>query len=219
MNALLLVAATLSIQAAPVQKPIELPFAKEVAAFKAIDQKTSPAKGQILFIGSSTFTIWQDAQAFFPSHKILNRAFGGSRLLDQMNFVNDVVFPYEPKQIVIYCGENDLGGEPNLPAYKVLERFEKLYGLLRARLPKTPIAYVSMKPSPSRFHLASKFIAANRWIREFCEKQPSTEFIDTWSAMLDASGRPRQELFTKDDLHMNAYGYRLWAPIIEPHLK
>src|SRR5471030_48169 len=93
-----------AIQTAP---PKELPFAKDVAAFKERDKENPPEKGQILFIGSSSFTRWTDVGKYFPGHKILNRAFGGSSLSDVINFANDIVPPYEPKQVVIYCGEND----------------------------------------------------------------------------------------------------------------
>ena len=36
--------------------------------------------------------------------------------------------------------------------------------------------------------------------------------------MLDAQGKPRDELFRVDGLHMNAQGYALWTSIIKPIL-
>ena len=53
-----------------------LPFWKEVQVLKQKDSLSFPAPGQVLFIGSSSFTMWKDAQVYFPFHKILNRAFG-----------------------------------------------------------------------------------------------------------------------------------------------
>jgi lysophospholipase L1-like esterase len=196
-----------------------LPFASDIAAFKAHDQESPPARDQDLFIGSSSFTRWTDVQDYFPSHQILNRAFGGSTLLDEIRYVGDVVFPYEPKQVVIYCGENDFAADPKLAPRVVYGRFVRLFGLIRHQLPTTPIAYVSMKPSPSRWGLAAKFIAANTEIREFLAGRPNTAYIDVWPVMLNDQGQPKPEIYVADKLHMNATGYKLWAPLIEPVLK
>jgi len=194
-------------------KPV--PYARDIAAFKAEDRKNPPAKGQILFIGSSSFTRWTDVQTYFPDFQILNRAFGGSTLPDVIRYVDDVVFPYQPKQVVIYCGENDFASDPKLEAPEVFNRFRTLFRLIRNRLPNVPIAYVSMKPSPSRWNMAMKFIAANRRIADYLARQKSGEFIDVWPAMLDENGRPKADIFVQDRLHMNASGYKIWQPIIE----
>ena len=34
--------------------------------------------------------------------------FGGSTLVDVIRYSYHVILPYHPKQVVIYCGENDL---------------------------------------------------------------------------------------------------------------
>ena len=82
-----------------------------------------------------------------------------------------------------------------------------------------PVVFVSIKPSPSREHLFSKMKEANRLIREYLATQRKTKFIDVFSLMLDAEGKPRKELFGPDMLHMNATGYAIWQKEIEPVLK
>jgi lysophospholipase L1-like esterase len=197
---------------------VSAPFAQDIKAFKARDDANPPAKGQILFIGSSSFTKWGDVSSYFPNYQILNRAFGGSSLPDVIRYADDVIFPYEPKQIVIYCGENDFAGDPKLEPSQVVDRFKALFRLIRRKLPNIPIAYISMKPSPSRWLLRDKFIVANKSIAEFCARQRSVRFIDVWNAMLDDHGQPKAEIFSSDRLHMNPSGYRIWQPIIEPYL-
>src|SRR5258706_12550116 len=86
----------------------EIPFAKEVAAFQKLDSAQAPPANPILFIGSSSFTFWSNLKESFPGYAILNRAFGGSTLEDQLFYFKEIVPKYHPKQIVIYCGENDL---------------------------------------------------------------------------------------------------------------
>lgn len=191
------------------------PFEPEIIAFHNADRKNPPAKGQILFIGSSSFTKWTDVGDYFPDRKILNRAFGGSAVPDVIHYLDDVVFPYDPKQIVIYCGENDFAYDAKLEPADVFNRIHTLFRLIRNRLPEVPIAYVSLKPSPSRWKFKDKFIATNRRIEGFLRHQKSAVFIDVWNAMLDENGRPKEEIFQNDKLHMNAAGYHIWQPIFD----
>jgi lysophospholipase L1-like esterase len=211
LNACLIV----SCAQAPVQKP---PFFDEIQAFHKQDSAHFPARGQILFVGSSTFRIWTDAAQYFPGYPILNRAFGGSTLPDQIRYADEVITPYRPRQIVIYCGDNDLASSDTISAQTVAGRFATWFVKIRNRLPNVPIAFVSIKPSPSRVMLMPKMEKANELIRTYLSKQQHTAFIDVYHAMLGADGKPRKELFKEDQLHMNAKGYEIWRPILQPYL-
>src|SRR3954467_1256176 len=57
-------------------------FKKDILKFKQQDSISFPPKNAILFVGSSSFTKWQDVQSYFPGYTIINRGFGGSTLLD-----------------------------------------------------------------------------------------------------------------------------------------
>ncbi|MDE3143926.1 MAG: G-D-S-L family lipolytic protein, partial [Bacteroidota bacterium] len=126
------------------------PFKDEIDAFKKLDSAAFPAKGQILFEGSSSFRKWTDVQQYFPSHKIINRGFGGSTLPDVIRYADEIIFPYQPKQIVIYCGENDIAYSDTITAQIVLKRYQQLFFLIRSKLKNVEIDFVSIKPSPSR---------------------------------------------------------------------
>lgn len=195
------------------------PYAKEIADFKKQDSLSFPESGQILFVGSSSFTLWKDVQQYFPQHSIINRGFGGSTLLDVTRYEADIIFPYKPKQIVIYCGENDIANDSTVTGAVVFERFKKLYDDIRLNLGKVPIVYVSMKPSPSRWHLREKQSDGNERIRKFLRKKKRhAVFVDVWPGMLGADGKPREELYIADKLHMNAGGYAIWQKLLEPLL-
>ncbi|MFT3703291.1 MAG: GDSL-type esterase/lipase family protein [Agriterribacter sp.] len=197
----------------------QAPFYEDIQHFKKKDSAHFPAKGAVLFIGSSSFTKWTDVQDYFPTHTIINRGFGGSTLPDVIHYVNDIVFPYDPKQVVIYCGENDLASSDTVSAETVVSRFVTLFTMIRQRYKKTSIVYVSMKPSPSRERLFLKMQAANAAIKTFLGTQKRTVFVNVYPLMLDASGQPRKELFVEDMLHMNKSGYEIWQKALEPVLK
>lgn len=203
-------------QTACAQQP---PFWNDIQQFKKQDSASFPKTRQILFVGSSSFTKWTDVQDYFPGYPILNRGFGGSTLLDVIRYADDIILPYEPKQIVIYCGENDFAADKDLMPAQVAERFYQLFNIIRGKYKKTPIAYVSMKPSPSRTHLMAKYNVANVMIREFLKKKKHTAFINIYHAMLNSDGTPMKDIFVGDNLHMNAKGYAIWQKIIRPYLK
>ncbi|MCO5238556.1 MAG: GDSL-type esterase/lipase family protein [Chitinophagaceae bacterium] len=194
-------------------------FYNDIQQFRKLDRVRVPPERAVLFIGSSSFTMWKDVQEYFPAHTIINRGFGGSTLPDLIRYADDIVFAYDPKQVVIYCGENDLAASDTVSAVTVTRRFITLFTLIRQRYPKIPVLYISMKPSPSREHLMHKMDAGNRAIAEFLRKQKKAVFVDVYHLMLDEKGKPEKELFIKDMLHMNSNGYAIWQKAIAPYLK
>jgi len=195
-----------------------LPFADDIQKFRKADSIQMPQQDAILFVGSSSFTKWTDVQRYFPSYTIINRGFGGSRLLDVIMYADDVIFPYHPKQIVIYCGENDLAYVDTVSAITVANRFAVLFDMIRSVWDSIPIAFISVKPSPSREKLMPKMIETNKLIKNFLATKQQTAFIDVYSKMLTADGKLRPELYIEDKLHMNAEGYAIWQKAIEPYL-
>lgn len=194
------------------------PFWKYIVEFKQEDSVTPPPEHPIVFTGSSSFTKWEAVSDSFPGYTIINRAFGGSTLLDCIRYAYDVILPYQPKQVVIYCGENDLAASDKVSAEEVALRFKTLYGIIRQNLPNTVIDFVSIKPSPSRERLQPKMIAANHAIKAFMKKQKKADYIDIYQAMLDKDGKMRDELYVEDRLHMQPAGYAIWKKFILPYL-
>lgn len=194
------------------------PFAKEIAAFEKQDAISFPSKDGILFIGSSSFTKWKDVKDYFPGYPIINRGFGGSSLLDVIRYEKEIIFPYLPKQIVIYCGENDVASSDTITAKIVFQRFKKLFTDIRAAIPGVPIVFVSLKPSPSRWQMKDRMKAANKYIKKYLAKRKKTDFVNVWDAMLDGDGNPMKDIFLSDNLHMNAKGYAIWQKLIAPYL-
>ena len=66
---------------------------KDIAAYEAADRVSPPAKGDIVFVGSSSILRWNTA-ASFPDLKIINRGFGGSELADVVRYAERIVIPY-----------------------------------------------------------------------------------------------------------------------------
>lgn len=119
----------------------------------------------------------------------------------------------------MYCGENDFASSETVTVDMVIDRFKSLFMLIRAKYPKVPIAFVSMKPSPSRKHLMKKYEVANEIISLWLKEKKKTKYIDVFHSMLDKDGQPMADIFLADNLHMNAKGYAIWKKLIKPALK
>lgn len=193
------------------------PFWNEIQAYKQQDKLNPPSADAILFVGSSSIRLWKNLDQSFPERTVMNRGFGGSTLVDLQRYLSDIVLPYQPKQVVIYSGENDIA-TGKVGAQEVLERFSQVFEGIRKELPHTHITFISMKPSPSRSRYLAITAEANRLIEKFLQEKARTSYVDVYTPMLDKQGKPREALFVKDMLHMNEQGYQLWTQALEPFL-
>ena len=187
-----------------------------IRRFEEQDRQKFPPKGGILFVGSSSIVGWKLDECF-PGLPAINRGFGGSQIVDSIQFAERIVFPYEPKVIVFYAGDNDVaaGKEPR----RVLADYKQFVKKVHKALPKTRIVYVAIKPSIRRWNLVDKMREANRLIGEAAKADRRLVFLDVDRPMIGKDGKPRGELFKPDGLHLNAAGYRLWSDLVRPHLK
>ena len=200
-------AASVLSTAAPAQMQ-GAPFAGEIAAFEAADARAMPAKGGILFLGSSSIRLWTDLARDFPGLPVINRGFGGSKIADSVRYADRIVIPYAPRTIVFYAGDNDIadGRSPE----QVLADFEALVAKIRARLPETRILFIAIKPSIARWRLIDRIRDANRLVKDYAAADPRLGFVDIFPAMLGPDGKPRPELLGEDGLHMTRAGYAVW---------
>ena len=67
--------------------------------------------------------MWSNIQEYFPNKIIINTGFGGSHMSDLLFYLDDIVIKYQPDQIFIYEGDNDVAsGEKTGRDY---ERYKK----------------------------------------------------------------------------------------------
>ncbi|MCC8446634.1 SGNH/GDSL hydrolase family protein [Xanthomonas translucens] len=190
---------------------------QDMQRFAQADTAYPPKRGGVLFVGSSSIRLWTSLANDFPGVDTLNRGFGGSEIRDSTWYADRIVVPYRPRLTVFYAGDNDLnsGRSPQ----QLREDFLAFVARVRRDLPKTRIAYLSIKPSPARAALLPRVADANALIRKAAAGLKQVDFIDVYTPMLDADGRPRGELFGPDHLHMNAAGYALWRDTVRPYVK
>ena len=191
-------------------------FEPEIRAFEAADRARQPKGDGIVFVGSSSIKNWTDLAADFPGLPVLNRGFGGSILADAVYYMDRIVIPYRPRLVVLYAGDNDMveGRTPE----QVEGDYRAFAARLRFALPGTRLAYISIKPSPSRRRYLDRVRETNRRIQAEIARDSLQTYVDIFTPMLDSAGQPRPELFLPDSLHMTRAGYLLWRRLVSPVL-
>jgi lysophospholipase L1-like esterase len=194
------------------------PFRNEIDAFRRQDSIAMPPTGAVLFTGSSSIKLWKNLAEQFPKHTVINRGFGASTLPDVEYYLKDIVFPYKPSRIVLYCGENDFAASDTIKPETVFRRFVSVFLAIRKQYPRVPFVYISIKPSPARRHLIPSIKQANALIRDYLRRQPHAHYADVYNSMLDKHGRLMPALYVKDSLHLSDEGYRIWQQVLKRHL-
>jgi lysophospholipase L1-like esterase len=189
----------------------------EINAFELLDKENKPPDGSILFIGSSSIRYWKTLEEDMAPLQVLNRGFGGSRISDVIHYTDRIVFPYKPKTIVFYAGENDLSGlfyTTKKTPEEVRDNFQIFCDSVHVQLPEVPIYFISIKPPKRRKNLWPEMQRANGLIEDLCKSSELLHYIDIVPPMLDEEGNPRKDLFRWDGIHMNDLGYEIWTSII-----
>ena len=189
-------------------------FESEIRAFERADAADPPQPGQVLFLGSSSIRRWSSLERDMAPFRVLNRGFGGSQLEHVIHFFDRIVAPYKPRAIVLYEGDNDLAGDTGKDSDDVFEDFELFVTRVREALPETRVHFLSIKPSPTRWHRWSEMSAANQKIADWSKATKRLDYIDVASVLLGSDGRPRADFFLTDGIHLNPDGYRAWATIV-----
>jgi lysophospholipase L1-like esterase len=189
---------------------------KEVATIEKRQAEQSPEKGGIVFGGSSTVRLWDLAKSF-PDWKATNSGFGGSEIRDVTHFADRLVFKHDPRAIVLYAGDNDVnsGRTPEL----VLADFRAFVEMARKKVPKARTYFIAIKPSPARWAKFETQSRANALVNEFCARDDRLAYIDVVPLLFGKDGRPREELYVKDQLHLSPAGYEVLSEAVRKAVK
>ncbi len=190
---------------------------KEISAFEQSDRTKPPPQKALVFTGSSTIQRWKTMAEDLPNHKVINRGFGGSQIVDATHFADRIIIPYQPKMVLLRSGGNDIFA--GKPPEQVFQDFKDFVAKIHSKLPKTEIVYIALSPSVARWNNADKEKSLNLMVLEFTKKNKRVKYLDDADVSLGKDGKPRPELFVEDKLHFNAEGNKLFAARVRKFLK
>ncbi len=218
----ILIAFLFILSCAPLSRYRELPEVKawesEIEKFEQLDVTKSYPSDAILFAGSSSIRMWSTIGKDMLPYNVIQRGYGGAKLSDFAVYADRIIYPHPCQAIVIFIANDIAGNDDDKSPLEVSQLFRKTLYIIRRKFADTPVFWISITPTPSRWHVWPEIREANELIKEICESHRSTYYIDTEKYFTNANGLPRSELFLEDKLHLNEQGYRIWSGIIKNDL-
>ena len=168
---------------------------------------------KMIFYGSSSIRLWDSLYEDFKPYAPVNLGFGGSTLAACVWFFDRLLSTYNPESIIVYAGDNDLGDGRH--PEEVFIFFQQLVTHTRRHFGNIPLAFISIKPSITRWNIVDSIRYTNKIIQNEIQQQGNNlHFINIYNKMTDNAGYPKREYLDPDGLHINEKGYALWKDII-----
>ncbi|REG84261.1 cyclic nucleotide-binding domain-containing protein [Marinomonas pollencensis] len=163
----------------------------------------------VAFYGSSTMRLWHDFDEHFHPKEAINLGFGGATLEACVYYFERIILPHNPRSLVIYAGDNDIGN--HCDCNKVTELYIELLQKIDRYLPGIPVMLLSIKCSPARRAMRSTIEKANAQLERLAKTRPNTRYLDLFANLLDSQGDIKDTLFEGDKLHLNSKAYDIWT--------
>jgi len=181
---------------------------------------------RVVFMGDSTTDGWQQARygGFFPGKPYVDRGISGQTTPQMLLRFRPDVIDLEPKAVVILAGTNDIAGntgpmtneeiQGNLASMSELAHAHNIRVVLASVTPVSAYHVASAAAVPqTTARPMTRIRALNEWIKTYAAAHGDV-YLDYFSGMTDRSGLLQEDL-SEDDLHPNAKGYAIMAPLAE----
>jgi len=186
-----------------------------------------PGDSRVVFMGDSITDAWPQPRfgAFFPGKPYIGRGISGQTTPQMLIRFRPDVVALKPKAVVILAGTNDIAGntgpmtdeqiEGNLASMAELATANGIRVIFSSILPVSEyhVRPGDTAPPQTTRRPMARITAINAWMRDYAAAHGHV-YLDYVPATTDAKGLLRAEL-SEDDLHPNAAGYAVMAPLAE----
>ena len=202
----------------PQEPVLDQGIAKWEKAIRKLEEKNKvedPVPGGIVYYGSSSIRRWDTVSQDMAPWPAIQRGYGGAKLPDILYYSPRILCPHlgelNPKRckaIVLFVGNDIAGKDTDGSPQEVADRFARLLSWIRRQDPTMPVFWIEVTPTNSRWNSWPQVEEATRLIGNIIDNDVNAHLISTAGSFLGLDGKPRSELFVKDQLHLNADGYR-----------
>jgi lysophospholipase L1-like esterase len=192
------------------------------------DANRTTSSPDVVFIGDSITDSWQQPRfSFFPGKNYVVRGISAQTTPQMLVRFRADVINLRPKAVLILAGTNDIAGNTGpMTNEEIQGNFASMSELAHANNIK--VIFASITPV-SNYHVApngnpqtsvrpmARIGAMNDWLQKYAAARGDI-YLNYFSAMIDEKGLMKAEL-TADDLHPNAAGYAIMAPLAEAAIR
>jgi lysophospholipase L1-like esterase len=183
------------------------------------------SKVEVVFLGDSITDSWSNERfgGFFPGKGYVNRGISGQTTPQMLVRMKPDVLAFSPKVIVLLAGTNDIAGntgpetdediQRNIAAIAELATANGARMVLASVLPVSAYHVTPGAPPQTVRRPPARINTLNTWLKTYAAAHKHV-YLDYFSATADEKGMLRAEL-SEDDLHPNAQGYAIMAPLAE----
>ena len=180
---------------------------------------------EVVFLGDSITDSWSNERfgGFFPGKGYVNRGISGQTTPQMLVRMKPDVLAFSPKVIVLLAGTNDIAGntgpqtdediQRNMAAIAELATANGARMVLASVLPVSAYHVTAGAPPQTVRRPPARINTLNTWLKTYAAAHNHV-YLDYFSATADDKGMLRAEL-SEDDLHPNAQGYAIMAPLAE----
>lgn len=198
----------------------------QLSRYRDANRVTS-SRPLVVFMGDSITDVWQQPRygGFFPGKPYADRGISGQTTAQMLLRFRPDVVALAPKAVVILAGTNDIAGNTGPATDEEIEgnlasmtELAEAHGIRVVLSSITPVSGSHQKPGDpappqTTRRPMDRIKAVNGWMKTYASAHGRV-YLDYFSAMTDASGLLREDL-SLDDLHPNAQGYAIMAPLAE----
>jgi lysophospholipase L1-like esterase len=192
----------------------------------------APASGEsrVVFMGDSITDAWPQPRfgTFFSANKAyVGRGISGQTTPQMLIRFRPDVIDLGAKVVVILAGTNDIAGntgpmtneeiQGNLASMAQLAKANGIRVVLSSIQPVSAYHTAPNGVPQTQARPMERIRAINDWMQKYAKTEGHV-YLDYFTAMIDDKGFFRAEL-SADDLHPNAQGYAIMAPLAEAAIK
>lgn len=174
--------------------------------------------GGTVFIGDSFFDteFWSDFYTLYEGNNVYTNGISSSTTTDWEIWAGKLLYPFNPKNIVMHCGTNNLFDDKE-SADVTIDNTKRLFNTIHYHLPATKIYYFAIEPrrygiGTSTFDSSSyyKIKNVNDAMKQYCEENDFMVYLDVTSHCY-ISGFTVNTDFFRDGVHPKLENYIIYA--------
>ncbi|MBQ8322199.1 MAG: hypothetical protein IJX92_07535 [Clostridia bacterium] len=184
-------------------------YHNKVTAFT--EENKTLSNVDIAFIGDSITDGYAQYGNAYSDYKVAWRGISGDTTTGLYDRLDVSLYAVNPKIVVLLIGINNID--------TMFEDYEKIISDITHRLPDSELIIQSLHPTSKAFSDRNeRILSANEKIKNIAAEYGCT-YVDTHSALKDASVGEYSSLYTDDGLHPNANGYEKITEVLLPIIK